>query len=160
MDKKTIITFVVAIALILGAVVFFTSNNSATSVGPDLTAFAHCLKAKGATFYGAFWCPHCQAEKKQFGAAVDQLPYVECSTPDANGQTQVCINKGITEYPTWYFADGTSETGVLTLQQLADKTGCVLPAGAAAGDSADDVGGATSVGGAATTSAATATSTS
>jgi thiol-disulfide isomerase/thioredoxin len=26
--------------------------------------FAKCLTDNGAKFYGAFWCPHCQAQKK------------------------------------------------------------------------------------------------
>ena len=32
-----------------------------------LDGFAQCLKDKGAIFYGAFWCPHCQNQKKMFG---------------------------------------------------------------------------------------------
>ena len=90
--------------------------------------FATCLKDKGATFYGAFWCPHCQATKKLFGNSQKLLPYVECSTPDTKGQVQVCIDKGINTYPTWEFADGSRLTGELSLEQLAEKTSCVLPA--------------------------------
>ena len=94
--------------------------------GP-LDAFAQCLKAKGATFYGAFWCPHCQREKGLFGSSAALLPYVECATADAQGQTQVCIDKKITGYPTWEFADGSRETGETSLTKLAEKTGCGLP---------------------------------
>jgi thiol-disulfide isomerase/thioredoxin len=90
-------------------------------------AFATCLKDKGAVFYGAFWCPHCQATKKLFGSSEKLLPYVECSTPDANGQTQICIDKKIVSYPTWEFKDGSRLNGELSLQQLSDKTACVLP---------------------------------
>ena len=53
--------------------------------------------------------------------------YTECSTPDASGQTQVCIDKGIKSYPTWIFADGSILNGDITLQQLSDKTSCTLP---------------------------------
>jgi thiol-disulfide isomerase/thioredoxin len=120
--------------LILGtiATVLLQSNSSSVPPGPGkLDAFATCLKDKGATFYGAFWCPHCQAEKKLFGSSAHLLPYVECSTPDASGQTQICIDKNITSYPTWILADGTrlpteNEAGV-TLQTLAAKTSCQLP---------------------------------
>ncbi|MDD5721560.1 MAG: hypothetical protein PHT16_03945 [Candidatus Pacebacteria bacterium] len=90
-------------------------------------SFATCLKDKGAVFYGTFWCPHCQAEKKLFGVSQKLLPYVECSTPDGQGQTQICADNKITSYPTWTFADGTSLSGEISLQQLADKTSCVLP---------------------------------
>lgn len=99
-------------------------NNANTSA---LVGFAQCLKEKGATFYGAFWCPHCQNQKKLFGNAVSALPYVECSTPDAQGQLQVCIDKKIQNYPTWEFADGTRKTGEVPLSELAEKTGCTLP---------------------------------
>ena len=89
--------------------------------------FAECVAQSGATFYGAFWCPHCQAQKAMFGKSVDKLPYVECSTPDGQGQTQTCTDKGITEYPTWFFASGSSTTGVLDFDQLSQATGCALP---------------------------------
>ena len=88
---------------------------------------AQCLKDKGATFYGAFWCPHCQEQKRFFGNSEKLLPYVECSNPDGKTQTQICIDKGIVQYPTWVFADGSTTTGEQQPQTLADKTGCAMP---------------------------------
>ncbi|RJR14013.1 hypothetical protein C4585_00885 [Candidatus Parcubacteria bacterium] len=123
--KKGMLFFWVGILVLvvagLGASIFVKSTPSA--LGP----FAQCLGEKGATFYGAFWCPHCQAQKRMFGSAQDQLPYVECSTPDGQGQLQVCIDKGIQQYPTWVFADESRLTGEVPLAQLAEKTGCQLP---------------------------------
>ena len=29
--------------------------------------------------YGAYWCPHCQAQKKVFGESFQYVPYVECT---------------------------------------------------------------------------------
>ena len=52
------------------------------------------------------------------------MPYVECSTPDAAGQTQICKDKNIASYPTWEFADGTRLNGEIPLVQLAEKTSC------------------------------------
>jgi thiol-disulfide isomerase/thioredoxin len=92
-----------------------------------LDSFAQCLKDKGATFYGAFWCPHCQNTKRMFGRSAKLLPYVECSTPDGKGQIQICADKKIESYPTWVFADGSRLNGEVTLQQLAEKTSCTLP---------------------------------
>ncbi len=126
----------IIVVLILGtiATVLLQSNSNNTPAGPGkYDAFATCLKDKGATFYGAFWCPHCQAQKKAFGSSAKYLPYVECSTPDANGQTQICIDKKIQSYPTWELADGTiipddSPDGAgVKFETLAAKTGCVLP---------------------------------
>jgi hypothetical protein len=93
----------------------------------EYDAFAKCIANTSTTFYGAFWCPHCHDQKNEFGDSAQYLPYVECSLPDGSGQTQVCIDKGIQSYPTWYFPDGSTTTGVQTLETLSEKTGCALP---------------------------------
>ena len=90
-------------------------------------SLAQCIKDKGAVFYGAFWCPHCQAQKKFFGNSAKLLPYVECSQPDGKMQTQICIDKKIESYPTWEFPDGSRITGQQEPKDLAEKTGCPLP---------------------------------
>ena len=87
---------------------------------------AQCVADSGAKFYGAFWCPHCQAQKAMFGKSAKLLPYIECSEPDGSGQLQVCIDEKIEGYPTWVFADGTRESGEHTLEELAAKTSCVV----------------------------------
>src|SRR5471030_1004155 len=103
-NKNMKIFFFVIGILILGtiglALVRGAGSNAPVTPG-KYDAFAQCIKDSGATFYGAFWCPHCQAEKKNFGTSAHLLPYVECSNPDGNGQTQICIDKAITSYPTW-----------------------------------------------------------
>ncbi len=94
-----------------------------------LDEFAQCLKEKNAVFYGAFWCPHCQNQKKMFGKSVRLLPYVECSTPDGRGQKEICKEKNIDGYPTWEFSDGSRLNGEISLEKLREKTGCALPSG-------------------------------
>ena len=65
----------VIVILILGTVatVIIRSNTTTVVVPGKYDGFAQCLKDKGATFYGAFWCPHCKAQKalffKQIGRA-------------------------------------------------------------------------------------------
>lgn len=123
--KNGVLIFWAIIGLIVIAAIagsFFVSSQPGR-----LDDFAQCLKDKGAVFYGAFWCPHCKAQKALFGRSVTLLPYTECSTADGKDQLQVCKDKNITNYPTWEFADGTRITGEATLQQLSDKTQCVLP---------------------------------
>lgn len=95
----------------------------------ELDGFALCLEEKGAVFYGAFWCPHCQSQKAMFGRSEKLLPYVECSTPDGQNQAEECRAKNIEGYPTWEFNDGSRLTGEIPLETLAEKTGCELPAG-------------------------------
>lgn len=89
--------------------------------------FASCIEESGATFYGAFWCPHCNEQKQMFGKSADLLPYTECSMPDGENQTQACIDAGIKSYPTWEFTDGERLEGTQQLTTLAERTGCELP---------------------------------
>lgn len=129
MKNKNAKIFILIIGLlILGTVGLVSLNSNSVPPGPGkYDTFATCLKDKGATFYGAFWCPHCQAQKKLFGTSQKLLPYVECSFPNGQSQTQICKDKKIEGYPTWEFADGSRLNGEIPLQQLADKTSCVLP---------------------------------
>ncbi len=117
-----IVIFVLFVAFVVWLIM--TPKRVAPS---KLDSFAICLKDSGAVFYGAFWCPHCQTQKKLFGTAERLLPYVECSTPDGNSQLPVCVEKKITGYPTWIFKDGSILTGEVPLVDLAEKTACVLP---------------------------------
>lgn len=123
--KGKIIFILIAGAVILGAWYYFTFKS--VSVPGKLDGFAQCLKEKGVIFYGAFWCPHCQAQKKLFGSSAKLLPYVECSYPNGNGQLPVCNDKNIKSYPTWVFADGERKEGEVSLADLSSKTGCALP---------------------------------
>ncbi len=140
MDDKKIIAGVVVLLLIVGGALYITSggsgmttSNTASTTGETGIAsgpnvpLAQCLKAKGVTFFGAFWCPHCRAQKALFGDAVPALPYVECSTPDGNGQTQICKDNKIESYPTWQFPDGSRVTGEQSFATLAEKSGCTVP---------------------------------
>ena len=138
MNTKFVIGFLAAMVLLVGAIAFLAREaDSALSIKYDLAAFGQCLKDKGATFYGAYWCPHCQATKKIFGKAKDTLPYVECSTADGKGELPNCQKKGVESYPTWIFADGsriggelspdaTAPAGMISLNDLAQKTNCTL----------------------------------
>ena len=117
--SKYIIWGIVGIAILY----FLVSKNSEPG---KLDTFAQCLKDKGAVFYGAFWCQHCQSQKAMFGKSQKLLPYVECSTPDGRGQLVVCKEKNIEGYPTWQFADGSKESGEVSLGKLSEKTGCSL----------------------------------
>ena len=89
-------------------------------------ALAKCIAQSSTTFYGAYWCPHCEAETTKFGTGAQYLPYVECAIQGTSTQTQVCIDHNIVQYPTWVFADGSRLVGVQSPQTLATKTGCAL----------------------------------
>jgi thiol-disulfide isomerase/thioredoxin len=125
--KQKTIFFSIIILLVFGAIITFLVRKSNPTVSINYDELATCLKDKGALFYGAFWCPHCKAQKEAFGSSAKLLPYVECSSPDGESQLQVCKDKKIEGYPTWVFADGSTLTGELSFEQLAEKTSCKLP---------------------------------
>ena len=123
---KNKFTWIIVVVIVLVGI-WFLARVPAVAPTRNLDAFATCLKDKGALFYGAFWCPHCQNQKKLFGASASLLPYVECSTPDGQHQNDVCNQKGVQGYPTWVFSDNSRLTGEVDLQTLAQKTSCTLP---------------------------------
>ncbi len=88
-------------------------------VDPRLEALAVHLQDSGAKYYGAFWCPNCQKQRKLFGRAADELPYVECSP---NGRTGAiafeCASQGIDNFPTWVIR-GERHQGMMTPDELA-----------------------------------------
>lgn len=132
MEQKIIIGVVgVLVLAAIGIFMFAPAPAVTVSTIPagTYTAFAQCLKESGTTFFGAFWCPHCQAQKKLFGDASELLPYVECSTADGKSQLAVCKEAGVSSYPTWEFPDKTRQTGEVPLAILSEKTGCALPLG-------------------------------
>ena len=124
MKSVTIFWLVIILLIVVGV----ASSFYVSAKPGKYDSFAQCLTQKGVIFYGAFWCPHCQATKRMFGSSARLLPYHECSTPDGKGQLQSCTDVGVQSYPTWVFPDGSRLTGEQTLQALADKSTCPLPA--------------------------------
>ena len=121
MKKNMIIVLVIVVA----AIAFLAYQSSLPGKNDG---FARCLVEKGAKMYGAWWCPHCQEQKREFGKSwkimVDSGAYVECSTTDKQ-QTEICDKEKIDGYPTWRFADGSEVGGKVSFASLEAKTGCV-----------------------------------
>lgn len=120
-QSKFIFLTVIIILVVIG--IGFITNKAQ---GPGkYDNFAKALTASGVEFYGAFWCPHCQAQKALFGTSKKYLPYIECSKPDQK-PTQACLDKKIESYPTWIFnKDG------ITLSSKLDPVICQVKPGVA-----------------------------
>lgn len=125
-NTKTILIILLALLVFMGILAFLDKKSTEVSSSTKYDEFSMCLADKGAKFYGAFWCPHCQAQKKMFENS-QKLPYVECSTPDTKGQTDICKEQKVESYPTWIFSNGERISGEISLETLAEKTGCELP---------------------------------
>lgn len=107
MKTKFFVIFIIVIVLLVGGIGYYMNKTS--NAPSKLDAFAQALTARGLEFYGAFWCPHCQAQKAEFGSSKKYLPYVECSNPD-NTPKQICLDNKVEAYPTWAFKDGIKIT--------------------------------------------------
>ncbi len=90
---------------------------------PRLRALAEHLDARGAKFYGAFWCPSCADQKALFGGAAERLPYVECTPNGRNGPIAfACVSANVQGFPTWVI-NGRSYQSVLQPEELARRSG-------------------------------------
>ena len=118
------ITAAVVVVLIGGLFVYLRPSSEQANGNYD--SLAKCLSEKGVKMYGAFWCTHCQNQKKAFGSSWQYIEYVECSTPDGKSQTGECSSAGIRGYPTWDFGNGTRLEGEVSFEQLAKKSSCAL----------------------------------
>lgn len=122
----SVLLFGTAGLIAIGLIVFAAVHQNAAAPGMD--AFAQCLTDKGAKMYGAWWCPHCAAQKEIFGSSFSKVNYVECSPNGSKTFSQMCQDTpGFNGTPTWIFSDGSALSGEQTLQALGDKTGCALP---------------------------------
>lgn len=120
-NKKTrYIIFFAIIAVLVGLFVWYKATPG------QYDKLATCMKDSGVKFYGAFWCPHCQATKQMFGKSAAKLPYIECSSPDGKSQLDVCKDAQIDGYPTWIFADGSRLSGEQTIETLAERSMCEI----------------------------------
>ena len=91
-------------------------------------SFAKCVASKNARMYGLYWCPHCADQKREFGASFQYVPYVECASQDDPHQlTAECKAAGVKLFPSWQFGADPPKEGVLSLQDISQKTGCSLP---------------------------------
>lgn len=109
-------------------IIAYAQSGSITPVSASTEGLAQHLQESGATFYGAYWCPHCQEQKALFGASASKLPYVECDARGQNAQPNRCTAAGIRVFPTWVI-DGQRYEGTLSLAELARRSGYVAPPG-------------------------------
>lgn len=129
-NKRNII-ILTAIVILAGVAVvywfgFARASENETKLDPKkVDAFAKCLTQKGVVMYGAYWCLHCQSQKKLFGDSFKYVTYVECTK-----EIKKCQEKKITGYPTWIFKNGERIRGGATFEDLAKRTNCKNPSSA------------------------------
>ena len=112
--------------LIFASGIFFIYHFSKEEESGPLDQLAQCIEESGTKFYGAHWDIPTREQLKEFGPSKRLLPYIECADGGESFQFQSerCSEAGIETYPTWAFPDGGYYLGVLTPEQLEEKTRC------------------------------------
>ena len=121
MTNKNIFFLIIGL-LILGTIITIISRPAESNISSTkYDTFAKCLASKNLTMYGTIWCSHCKAEKARFGDSFKYVPYVEC-TENPN----LCLEKGVEDYPTWIDENGLKYVGEQGLEKLSQISGCEL----------------------------------
>lgn len=110
--------------------------------------FGQCLADKGATMYGATWCPYCVRQLKEFDAShekadmvnvekMKKFPFVvDCTGSAPYSIKKQCLPEGAKGVPMWTFKNATPPNdedgkpyagGGFSLEDLAKFSGCPLP---------------------------------
>lgn len=129
--KFGVVTGLVVVAILAGAKFLPASNTVSnpsikgeTVSNIDKAALAKHLTQMGAKVYGATGCHACTYQKDLFGDSWQYVEYIECSSP-SGGQSEACSVAKIEAYPTWEFPNGDKQIGVMTLEELAQKSAFV-----------------------------------
>lgn len=118
--NKNLIYMVLTILIFVGIIVGWAVREASPKpTDPKIDKLAMCLTEKGVAMYGAYWCSHCQNQKKIFGESFKYVKYIECTQEIKN-----CEEKNIEGYPTWIFKDGSRLSGEQPLLVLAQKVSC------------------------------------
>jgi len=146
MNKNTKIFLIIVLIVIVisGTLIYFAGRNNNTSGINDssdngsvagtstnqddqkdnayIEKLAKFMTEKGMVLYGAYWCSHCQNQKKLFGEAFKYIDYVECDAQGPNANPDECVAQGIEGYPTWIY-QGKQYSGEKSLSDLAKIVG-------------------------------------
>ncbi|MDP4030655.1 MAG: hypothetical protein Q8P47_00050 [Candidatus Beckwithbacteria bacterium] len=129
MDKKSLWITLGTIGLVLVPLIIYAVFATPKISSGQYDQLAQCLTDKGTKMFGAYWCSHCANQKRMFGSSFSKINYIECSLPDGKTQTEECQQAGINGYPTWEFGDGSRLDGEVSLETLAQKSGCSIEGG-------------------------------
>lgn len=124
MEKRTqvFITFLFLIVLIAGLYIFtnwFSVITGYFTGESEQDKVAYCLNQQGAEFYFSVYCPDCEKQQSEFGAAFDKITKIDCGNKKEN-----CPN--IKEIPAWYIPKSEQKInyGLKTLNELSQLARC------------------------------------
>lgn len=97
---------------------------SQRSENSSLENFAQCLTQKGIKLYGSSRDALSQEQRAMFGKAINYLTYIECIEPESKELLFECQVEGIKTFPTWEFTSKERKSGVFSLEELKELSGC------------------------------------
>lgn len=113
----------VTLISVLGIYSGIEGEGTSASSGSAQVQLAQHLADIDAQMFGAYWCSHCQNQKKMFGKeAFKKIDYVECDPKGENPRPQLCKEANIEGFPTWKIK-GEFYSGERTLEDLAQLSG-------------------------------------
>lgn len=92
----------------------------------NLVQFAKDLAAANVKFYGAAWNANTTAQRNLFEDGGAFLPFIEVTNNDRSINS-IGVTNSISVYPTWVFPDNSRFEGVLTLAEIATRSGVAIP---------------------------------
>jgi hypothetical protein len=114
--KKYILVLIGLFLILVISSVILSVNNSQSK---KLDQFANCVAEKDAVYYGSsVGCKGCPVQEKMFKTSFNSLNYVDCAK-----EMSKCKSNDIIVVPSWDI-NGEITQGALTLEKLADLTGC------------------------------------
>ncbi|MGB9576985.1 MAG: hypothetical protein ACP5O3_03165 [Candidatus Micrarchaeia archaeon] len=114
MAIKTVYVVGAVVVIAFAALAVFSLPSTQVNAG----ALANCLSEKGWAMYGTQWCTACNAQKKLFGDAFENISLVDCDF-----DRPACDAFDVRGYPTWFNGAKKLE-GVQSLETLAAESGC------------------------------------
>jgi len=116
--QKYLVWFISAALVTAGVIYAIRSfNQTVPEVDKELAA---CLKSKTLKFYGTYSCTNCTQQKKILDGYLSSVLYIECTQNPV-----LCQKANVQRVPTWEFLDGSRHEGVLQLNDLFQRIGCV-----------------------------------
>lgn len=93
-----------------------------TSSGASEIGLAKHLTKIHAKMYGAYWCPHCQAQLAMFGKEASKLlDLTECDPGGKDAKPERCKKERVMGYPTWIIKN-RRYSGTQSLTALANAS--------------------------------------
>lgn len=86
-ELKVFLGIIIGLAVFIGGLLVVNAKTPG-----KYDEFAQCITDSGTKFFGAYWCPHCAAQKALFGKSAKKLPYYECAL---QGEEKAASDKAI-----------------------------------------------------------------